>query len=316
MTKKAQEIWHKGESQLHQSLGVTEKMQKIGPKVIREYMPDEHREFYQQLPFVVLSALDRQGRVWPILRAQAKGFIQSLTPTRLSIRSKPLVGEPTDLVFDNGSSISVLGIEFETKRRNRVNGSIVAAAADLIEVEVDQSYGNCPRYIHVREQESSVDTELVGQVQDHSELKSQDIALIEKSDMLFIASRAPVLNDKDRRAGIDVNHRGGEPGFVTVLDQHSLIIPDYQGNNFFNAYGNIVMDSRASVLFLDPATGDTLTLVGHAEVVLSDPSMLARFGSERYVKLSIDLVRRADAAFPIRYRKVSASENPPPRGSG
>ena len=65
--------------------------------------------------------------------------------------------------------------------------------------------------------------------------------LLARADTAFVATRAP-------DAGVDASHRGGNPGFLRVVDEHTLVLPDYTGNSMFNTLGNIA---------LDPATGLT-----------------------------------------------------------
>ena len=54
--------WHAGERQLQEKVGVAERMEVLGQKVIRDYMPDQHREFYHQLPFMIAAAVDSSGK--------------------------------------------------------------------------------------------------------------------------------------------------------------------------------------------------------------------------------------------------------------
>jgi len=61
---------------------------------------------------------------------------------------------------------------------------------------------------------------------------------------------------------MDASHRGGEPGFVQVLDDNHLLWPDYAGNNHFNTLGNLLVDSRVGLLFVDFAGGHLLQLSG------------------------------------------------------
>lgn len=72
--------WHAGEKAIQERVGVADRMEVHGQKVIRDYMPDQHREFYQQLPFIIVGAVDQQGRPWATLLEGAEGFITS--PTR------------------------------------------------------------------------------------------------------------------------------------------------------------------------------------------------------------------------------------------
>ena len=78
--------WHTGELTLQASVGAVERMKIPGQRqMARDYMPDQHREFYAQLPFVVLGAVDPQGDVWATLRAGKPGFMHSPVPRVLQV---------------------------------------------------------------------------------------------------------------------------------------------------------------------------------------------------------------------------------------
>ena len=299
--------WHNGEAQIHKSLGITEKMDKLGKLMIRDHMPDQHREFYVGLEFLILSALDETGRVWPFIWAGQLGFISSPDPKHLVIKNGSLSGQPDGLLLRAGDKISILGIVPETKRRNRLNGTIIRTDRTEIEVKVDQSYGNCPRYIHVREKGMNIRS---GIVEDRETLSIEDKTLIAAGNTLFIASRAPEV-ECDPRKGIDVNHRGGPQGFIKLREDNSLVIPDYAGNNFFNTFGNILNDPRTGILIPNFETGDLLTLNGQAEVVLEDPAGTELYGSHRYLVFTPDRIRRANNAFPFIHRLTEYSTSSP-----
>jgi PPOX class probable FMN-dependent enzyme len=92
--------------------------------------------------------------------------------------------------------------------------------------------------------------------------------LIAASPMLFVAT-----HDEDGRA--DVSPRGGQPGFVTVLDEQHLAIPDATGNRRLDTLENIVASGRAGVLFLIPGRDTTLRVNGRAAVTAA-PDVLER----------------------------------------
>ena len=66
---------------------------------------------------------------------------------------------------------------------------------------------------------------------------------------------------------MDVSHRGGPPGFVQVVDEQRLWLPDYSGNGYFNTLGNLASAPRAGLLWLDFVHGDMLQLAAQAELV-------------------------------------------------
>jgi len=91
---------------------------------------------------------------------------------------------------------------------------------------------------------------------------------IEASPFMVIASVGP--------DGVDVSPRGDPAGFVRVVDAHTLMLPDRMGNNRADTLMNIVRDGRVSLLFLIPGIGETVRIIGSAQVVV-DPHLLAQF---------------------------------------
>jgi PPOX class probable FMN-dependent enzyme len=92
----------------------------------------------------------------------------------------------------------------------------------------------------------------------------------------FIA-HAPfvVLASASKQARVDVSPKGGPSGFVAVLDDHRLAIPDMAGNNRLDSMRNIVGDGAVALLFLVPGTDETLRVNGHATIT-TDPTVLGR----------------------------------------
>ncbi len=102
-------------------------------------------------------------------------------------------------------------------------------------------------------------------------------------------SRAPFLcigtQNADGRA--DVSPRGDAPGFVSVLDQHTLAIPDRPGNNRLDTQSNIIANPNVGLLFIIPGFDDTLRVNGHAMLV-NDPTLLATMAvNDRTPRLAI-----------------------------
>ena len=140
--------WHAGEKQMQAHVGVAERMEALGRRVIRSEMPDQHRTFYQQLPFMLYGAVDAEGNPWASVLEGEPGFAHSPEPGLLQFSSLPTADDPAQLT--DGAAIGLLGIELHTRRRNRINGRIGATSASGFSVTVQQSYGNCPQYIQLR----------------------------------------------------------------------------------------------------------------------------------------------------------------------
>jgi PPOX class probable FMN-dependent enzyme len=92
--------------------------------------------------------------------------------------------------------------------------------------------------------------------------------LIEAAPFAVVATCGP--------EGLDCSPRGDPPGFVRVLDEHTLLIPDRRGNNRIDSLRNLVRDPRISLLFLIPGVGETMRINGRA-VISVDPKLTASF---------------------------------------
>ncbi|TRO35657.1 2Fe-2S iron-sulfur cluster binding domain-containing protein [Pseudomonas sp. ALS1131] len=293
-----QSPWHAGERQLQEKVGVGERMEVLGQKVIRDYMPDQHREFYHQLPFMIAGTVDSSGQPWATLIEGEEGFVTSPDPRRLSFDLAAVALDPLDPAssgLDAGDAIGLLGIELHTRRRNRINGQIRQASAQRLEIAVEHSYGNCPQYIQLRQYRRV--PERGGERADSTELDARTRALIEGADTFFVAS---YVEHDDGRRSVDVSHRGGRAGFVRVEGKR-LTIPDYAGNLFFNTLGNLSVNPRAGLLFVDFATGDVLQLGGRAEIILDSPLIKAFEGAERLWTFDVEQVVLRPAATSLRW---------------
>ncbi|CAI8841649.1 FAD-binding oxidoreductase [Pseudomonas sp. IT-347P] len=288
--------WHAGEQQLQAHVGVAERMEAFGRKVIRTWMPDQHREFYRQLPFMLYGAVDAQGRPWASVLEGAPGFAQSPDPEHLHFASQPAFDDPAQL--RNGEPIGLLGIELHTRRRNRLNGHVGNLTANGFDVSVDQAFGNCPQYIQLRQFQRVPLTDPQTRPAEHLHgLDDAAIALIAGADTFFVASYV----DVDGQRAVDVSHRGGQAGFVRV-EGNRLTIPDFAGNLHFNTLGNLLLNPRAGLLFIDFSTGDLLQLSGRTEILLDDPQIEAFQGAERLWTFEVETLVRRPAALALRWR--------------
>jgi predicted pyridoxine 5'-phosphate oxidase superfamily flavin-nucleotide-binding protein len=263
---------------------------------IRNVMPDQHRIFFGQLPWLFAGVLDREG--WPLatVLAGAPGFVTSPTPTMLSIAALPSRDDPAFEPFRPGAPIGLLGLELETRRRNRANGRIGTIGAEGFAVSVTQSFGNCAKYIQIRNRAQD-GSEPAASPTELSGLDVQARTLINGADTLFIASAAAIGSET---GGVDISHRGGRPGFVRI-DGDTLTIPDFAGNSYFNTFGNLLREPRAALLFVDFATGTLLQLQGEAEIVWQGPELARLDGAERLWRFHVRRGWRRPGALRLRW---------------
>ena len=252
--------WHAGELEIQRHAGVLEQMDPVGRKVMRTFMLDQHREFYPVLPFIVIGAVDGDGTPWATIRSGQPGFLQTPDSHTLDIDAISDPNDPAEAGMKDGDPIGLVGVDLITRRRNRMNGTVIRSSSDRFSVAVGQSFGNCPRYIQhrqfsfVRDPATPHSSEVI--VSDR--LDAHERGIIEAADTFFVAS---YVDHEDEGRQVDVSHRGGRPGFVRVDADGGLTVPDFNGNLFFNTLGNFAVNPRAGLLFIDHETGDMLSLI-------------------------------------------------------
>jgi hypothetical protein len=111
--------------------------------------------------------------------------------------------------------------------------------------------------------------------------------LIEAAPFVVVATCGP--------EGLDCSPRGDPPGFVRVVDAHTLIIPDRRGNNRIDSLRNLVRDPRISLLFLIPGVGETMRVNGRARIS-TDPKLTESFAMNGKVPKCV-LVVTVDRAY-------------------
>ncbi|KUY93995.1 MULTISPECIES: pyridoxamine 5'-phosphate oxidase family protein [unclassified Burkholderia] len=296
--------FHAGELAVQQRAGVTEAAGTAGRRGIRRFMPDQHRTFFAQLPFFVLGGVDAHGQPWATLRVGTPGFVTAPDARTLRIDGDALPGDPLAGAWQRGAPLGGLGIEFDTRRRNRVNGVVRATDGGALTIAVEQSFGNCAKYIQGRKPTfvaREAGASIASDVSDR--LSDADRALLAQADTFFVAS-ANTSADAGAARGADVSHRGGMPGFVRVDDAHTLTTPDFSGNRFFNTLGNLQHDPRAGLLFVDFDSGDLLYVAARAEIVWDGPLVASFDGAQRVVRFHVREVRRMRAVLPFRWSAV------------
>ncbi len=297
--------FHSGEQQVQERLGVRDEIEPWARKVVRGYLPDEHRRFYGRLPFVVAAARDERGRPWATLLVGEPGFVRSPDARTLAIDARPAAGDALEDAFASGVDVGLLGIELTTRRRNRINGRVSAPGAAGFEVAVDQTFGNCPQYIHERSwRREATGTTPVRRA--HDRFTPELRRWIEGADTFFIASGHRGEGESPT-FGMDASHRGGEPGFVRVEGERHLVFPDYAGNSHYNTIGNLVLDPWAGILFVEFELGGLLQLTGRVRIDWDSPEIERFPGARRLVHFELDEAVELERALPLRWEKAAGS---------
>jgi ferredoxin-NADP reductase/predicted pyridoxine 5'-phosphate oxidase superfamily flavin-nucleotide-binding protein len=348
--------FHKGELEMqHQAgPGVHESVMSYAPKVIRPYMPDQHRAFYQDLPFIVAAARDGDDNLWATLIMNPNvidnsnnskndlSAIASPDPVTLQLPTRLVPGDALDTSAwgKPGMDLGLLGIDFASARRNRVNGWVNVDTTDtedskFLSMHVTQSFGNCPQYIASRQWWSPTSTSTTTSMHDEdmkddattssssgstststSSLRSQSlrpeqIRLLEQAETIFVATGYRGEGANDVRYGNDASHRGGPAGFVRVSpDGTTITLPEFHGNNHFNSLGNLLLDNHMGITVPLLEQGGMLQLTGTAVVDMDTKRAAALYpGALRLVTLTVTQVNQVlDGTLPVRWNVDSASQ--------
>ena len=295
--------FHRGEREVQTRLGIRDSVEDIGQRFIRDHLPEQHSAFYSQLPFVLIGAIDNLGRPWATMLMGRPGFIHSPDPQTLRIDTRLVFGDPLSGLLSKGTNVGLLGIEYQSRRRNRLAGKVAELSDQSITIKIDQTFGNCPQYIQSRDYELLPEIEAIGDPLETTQLHSlgdRAQEIIATADHFYIATHYSE-NAGDDSHGADVSHRGGKPGFVRIEDDRTLTFPDFVGNNHFNTIGNIILNPRAGLLFIDFKDGDLLYLTCKAEVIWDSEEKRAFVGAERLVRLKVDDGLLVENAVPIRW---------------
>jgi predicted pyridoxine 5'-phosphate oxidase superfamily flavin-nucleotide-binding protein len=257
--------------------------------MIRDRLDDGMRAFLETQGVAAVGGMDEDGALWASLWCGTPGFLRGdHGGGRLALlagRDIPVADDPVRKAIRERTDLGVLVIDFMARRRLRINGSIVYAADAGLELGVREVFGNCAKYIQRRLRTDDVTSEVKeavpAPVERGSRLDDARRDMVRRADTAFVATVHP-------GRGLDVSHRGGEPGFVRIADDNYLRIPDYPGNSMFQTFGNLDIDARAGMAVVDFDRRRVLSLTGRAVTVFGaeDPEHPAG-GTGRYWSFSV-----------------------------
>jgi predicted pyridoxine 5'-phosphate oxidase superfamily flavin-nucleotide-binding protein len=141
-----------------------------------------------------------------------------------------------------------------------------------------------------------------------TEITAEYKAFIESRDMFWLATI-------DHEGRPTVSYKGGEPGFVRVLDGTTLAFPCYDGNGMFYSMGNLVGNDKVGLLFLNFERPHRIRVQGIARVDDNDPLLADYAEAQLIVRVAVTEIFRNCPRYVHRYRKVAESEYVPRRGS-
>jgi uncharacterized protein len=295
--------FHSGEIAVQERAGVRGIAEDVG-EGIADHLPPGASEFLAHRQMAVLGTLDGRGNVWASVVTGDPGFIETVDDRMLKIAARKSSSDPLGRNLATEGHIALFAPDFVSSRRVRVNGRGVIKDGAIL-ITTDEVYGNCRRYLQERI--------FVGGRQTHpanptasvsTDLSASQQQQISRADTFFIATDNP-------ERGADVSHKGGNPGFVRILDARRVAFPDYNGNSMFNTLGNLTVNPHAGLLFIDFDSGRTLQITGRASIDWSPDRMRTFPGAERVIDFEIAQIIDTPAGFPLVAKFRQYSRNNP-----
>jgi predicted pyridoxine 5'-phosphate oxidase superfamily flavin-nucleotide-binding protein len=135
---------------------------------------------------------------------------------------------------------------------------------------------------------------------------------LDENDKRFIAARDMFfLSTIDQHGRPTVSYKGGDPGFVTIVDERTIAFPSYDGNGMYFSMGNIAGNAQVGMLFIDFESPNRLRLQGTASVSADDPLLASYVEAELIVRVAIQQVWPNCPRYIHPHKKLQPSRNVP-----
>lgn len=286
--------YHHGQIKLQERSGLREIAQKVGNS-IKSGMPEVAQNFVSQQSMVMVGSVDPKGRLWASMLTGSPGFIDAPDDHHVTIDAKPATGDALNLHVDQVNEIGLLFIDPQSRRRMVFAGETTLDEQGRLLVNGQRVFSQCPKYIQQRQLVETNEVQGGTIFHQATTLNAQQQRRLANADTFFIATHHP-------QTGPYVSHRGGNPGFVNVLDESTLLFPDYSGNTMFLTLGNLDTNPNAGLLMVDFETGDLLQLSGKAYLLWDHRKKNQFPGALHLVSFTIEHVNDIQDGHPLRWK--------------
>jgi hypothetical protein len=280
---------------------VADQMKIIDPPVVLNNFGEHHRHFFPLLPYIVVGSVDSDGAMWATILAGAPGFLQLPGESTLRVKAKASRSDPARAGLSEGCTIGVLGIDLRSLGQTKLTGRVHKVDDETFDVDVDQIYKANFRYIYLRnfllERNASVASAAVAEVS--STIGERARAMIQDASTVFIASFVELENGLRH---VDVSNKTGRHGFVSIDNTGVVTIPGFSGGLYFQALGNVLVNPRCGLVFVDFASGDVLQLSGKAVVAFDSTEATAFRDAGLLMRFIPETVVFRKGVLPIRWK--------------
>ena len=263
----SREHFHKGELTLQRKYNIQHDPNRV-QRILKDHIVERFIPFIEQQSTIIIGTTDEEDNLWTSMLIGEIGLVKVINAKQVDINLTQLRSTQTDILFQNispNSKMGILLINTATRSRYRLNGH-ASLFPDRIEITISEAYPNCPKYIQQRIPVFSEDKAALGvEKTEGTLLNTSQKQWVRNADTFFMSS-------KNAKGDMDASHRGGGSGFIELLEDGTLKIPDYIGNNLFNSLGNFVEVPKAGLLFIDFEKGHALQLSGQTELIFDQVS--------------------------------------------
>jgi len=276
--------YHEGELRAQQLSGVQSWTHEL--EELPDFLDPGIQYFVAEQTLAACGSVDDRGRVWASVLVGEPGFL-SAGDRVLALHLDRMACHGDDPLWRNLESplgVGLVVIHLASRQRVRINGRLERRSGDVVYIAVNRAYQECPKYIAPRQiaPPTADEKRPVAASRRGERLDAARRDLIQRVETCFVAS-------SHAKQGPDASHRGGHPGFIEIVDDRTVRMPDFYGNGIFSTFGNILIDPAAAMVLLDFERGCTLQLTGRAEIQWrgDDPKNLTR-GTSRFWQIQID----------------------------
>jgi hypothetical protein len=261
--------------------------------------------FLREQYLLIAGGRDHDGQVWASPILGQRGFARTAARKHWFCTRSSHPTTRCARAGDRPIKLGLLALDAMSRSRIRVNGT-AQLTDDGIELQIAETFGNCPKYIQRR-----TPVELLNDGERGTETTTGQRST--PTSARSYRGRHVLRRDGQRPARRRRLPPRRPPGFIAVSDDGTrLTWPDYQGNNMFTTLGNITADPAARLLFIDWENGTTLQLTGHATIAWDDERIADWPRAKRLIDLDVHAVVERRNAIPLRWELIEYSKVIPP----
>lgn len=255
------DIFHEGQLAVQKIAG-EEDIAKMRIPMLKDSLHPRSIPFIEHQVLAFPGSEDIHGNIWLSLLVGERGFIKIPSVQEIKFDISKIKSNREDIFFKNIKTNPTVGLLFheaERRARYRAWGKAREEGNELC-FDIKLGYPSCPKHI----QREIIQVPQNSKVTSPKYEKGTTLGELEKewignAHTFFIATQT-------KKGDIEASHRGGNPGFIEILENGNLRVPDYLGNSMFSTLGNIYENPKAALLFVDYQKGETLQLSGTAEL--------------------------------------------------